>query len=466
MTNYSTDRRKFLKQFGMGSVLLGSGLAIPEIIGKTSAGPLVRSEEEYGKFPVIKMANGKLPYEIDPKVFKRMNERFTVFSRNGWDQVRKERPGAKENITNRNLVEGKGVVPNQSRLDYALMSASWSMARLSNSPCYKWETSSYGTRRMGADRLGKWDPATLDMGPEETSLAVKHASLFYGASLAGIAELNPAWLYSHIHSPTREDRLREIPFHYGGDRYEKTKDAWYVPSSMNKVIALAFEEDYEAIANSPGRLASAATGDGYSRMAQTAYKVAEFIRCLGYNALPAGNGTALSIPIAIDAGLGELGRNGLLITPKFGPRVRLAKVITDMPLVADHPIKFGVTEFCETCMLCAEDCPSESISKGSQTWKGLTASNNPGIHKWYIHPETCFDYNGFSCSNCKLNCPFNKPNNEWTHKLIRGAIKLKVNPLNSIMTEFDQASGYGKQVDSREFWKRDGSKKITSREKM
>lgn len=462
---HSADRRLFLKQLGLGSVLLGSGLAVPEIIGKTTYGHVVQSEDEYGKFPVIKMANGKVPYEIDPKVFKRMNERFTVFSRNGWDEVRKERPERNINLQDINLIDGKGVVPNQTRLDYALMSAAWSMARLPNSPCYNWETSSYSTRGLG-DRLEKWDPAALDMGPDETALAVKHAAMFYGASLAGVSDLNPAWLYGRIHSPTREDRLREIPFHYGGDRYEKTDDAWYIPSSMNKVIALAFEEDYEGMANSPGRLASAATGDGYSRMAQTSYKLAEFIRCLGYRALPAGNGTGLSIPMAIDAGLGELGRNGLLVTPKYGPRVRLAKVITDLPMTADTPIKFGVTEFCESCMLCAEDCPSASISTGPRTWEGTSVSNNPGIHKWYVKPEGCYDYNGFSCSNCKMNCPFNKPNNEWTHKIVRGAIKLKVKPMNSVMTKLDQASGYGQQMDSRDFWKRDGSKKITSREKM
>jgi hypothetical protein len=65
-----------------------------------------------------------------------------------------------------------------------------------------------------------------------------------------------------------------------------------------------------------------------------------------------------------------------------------------------------------------------------------------------------------------MNCPFNKPNNEWTHKIVRGAINLKLKPMNRVMTELDQASGYGKQMDSGDYWKRDGSKKITSREKM
>ena len=193
---------------------------------------------------------------------------------------------------------------------------------------------------------------------------------------------------------------------------------------MNKVIAVAFEEDYDAIMNSPGRLASGATGNGYTRMAVTAYAIAQYIRNLGYRAIPAGNGFGLSIPMAVDAGLGEVGRNGLLVTPKYGPRVRIAKVITDMPLVPDSPIRFGVKEFCDNCMLCAEDCPSNSIPFDGQTWEGKSVSNNNGTLKWYIEPEPCNDYNGFSCSNCKRVCPFNKPNNSWLHKLIRSGIKV------------------------------------------
>jgi reductive dehalogenase len=251
-----------------------------------------------------------------------------------------------------------------------------------------------------------------------------------------------------------------------GERYEKTQEAWYIPRSLNRVIALAFEEDYYAISNSPGRLASAATGNGYSRMAVTATTLAEFIRGLGYRALPAGNGVGLSIPMAIDAGLGELGRLGLLVTPKYGPRVRLAKVITDMPLVPDSPIRFGVTEFCASCMLCAEDCPSRSITEGPRTWEGKSPANNPGVYKWYVTPEGCYDFNGFSCSNCKRVCPFTKPNNAWLHRLIRTAIGGRISPLNSVMVTLDQASGYGRQVPATDFWRRDGHKAITAREKM
>jgi reductive dehalogenase len=201
-------------------------------------------------------------------------------------------------------------------------------------------------------------------------------------------------------------------------------------------------------------------------MAVTSTTLAEFIRLLGYRAIPAGNGVGLSIPMAVDAGLGELGRMGLLITPKYGPRVRLAKVITDMPLIPDSPIRFGVTEFCETCMLCADDCPSGAVTRGPQTWEGKSPSNNPGTFKWYAEPEKCYDFNGFSCSNCKRVCPFTKPNNAWLHRMIRKIIDARVKPLNNLMVTLDQASGYGRQLPDTEFWKMDGYKRITARESM
>jgi hypothetical protein len=88
------------------------------------------------------------------------------------------------------------------------------------------------------------------------------------------------------------------------------------------------------------------------------------------------------------------------------------------------------------------------------------------VYKWYVTPEGCYDFNGFSCSNCKRVCPFTKPNNSWLHRLIRTAIEGRISPLNSVMVTLDQASGYGQPVPAREFWRRDGSKSITAREKM
>ncbi len=76
--------------------------------------------------------------------------------------------------------------------------------------------------------------------------------------------------------------------------------------------------DYEVVRSSPSQIGATAGGIGYSKMAFTAGLRAQFIRNLGYKAISSGNDTACSVPIAIDAGLGELSRMGFLITPEFG----------------------------------------------------------------------------------------------------------------------------------------------------
>ena len=461
----SIKRRDFLKLLGAGagSFALGVGVIPPTLVAKTEDGVLLESEAEYGGFLIKKYTGDDYPYDIDPKVFKAMSEKFTVFSRNNWDMPARENADS-ESVSYRNLVEGEGKVPNQTRLDYALMGAAWATSAMRGGYQYEWGVQTGMIKGMGLADMEPWDPAELDMTWDDAHLAVKHAALFLGASAAGVAELNPDWLYSEIYKGTEEDDQNTIPVIRDTDRFEKTDEAYYIPESMNRVIVLAIEEDYDGISNSPGRLASAAVGMGYSRMANTALFVAEFIRSLGYKALPAGNVMGLSIPMAIDAGLGELGRNGLLINPKFGPRVRLAKVITDMPLPTDSPITFGVREFCEECMLCADECPSGSISHGPQTWEGESVSNNNGIYKWYIKPEGCYDFNGFSCSNCKRVCPFNKPNNSWLHTVTRQIIEAGNGLANSAMVKMDQASGYGTQVEDTEFWELTGEDTITGRE--
>ena len=181
---------------------------------------------------------------------------------------------------------------------------------------------------------------------ETNTRRVKRAAALFGASLAGVCVLDRRWIYSPAYLMTPE----------GG----KT-DTNIVPEEFKYAIAIAVEMDYDGINCSPAGPASVATGLGYSKMAFTAGLLAQYIRGLGYQAIPCGNDTACSIPIAIDAGLGEIARNGLLITPEYGPRVRLAKVLTDLPLIPDRPIEFGVRDFCLICEQCAQKCPSKSI---------------------------------------------------------------------------------------------------------
>jgi reductive dehalogenase len=265
--------------------------------------------------------------------------------------------------------------------------------------------------------------------PAGTTRDIKKAAAFFGAGQVGVCKLDRRWLYSAAF-PLRDVKSmsNEVP-----DRYQYA-------------IAIAIEMDYQAIGCSPTSPSSAATGLGYSKMAFTAGLLAHYIRGLGYQAVACGNDTACSIPIAIDAGLGELARNGLLITPTHGPRVRLAKVLTDLPLVPDRPIEFGVWDFCMQCEKCAVKCPSQSIRYGKPTDQPNNISNREGLYRWPINAETCLAFwaaNGTDCSNCIRSCPFNKPPG-WLHDTVRWGIR-NYPRLNPFFLWMDDVCGYGRQ---------------------
>jgi len=142
-----------------------------------------------------------------------------------------------------------------------------------------------------------------------------------------------------------------------------------------------------------------------------------------------------------------------LITPNYGPRVRLAKVFTNLPLLPDSPIEFGVRDFCMICEKCAEKCPSQSIMFGPPSAEPHNISNRKGVNTWHINAETCFQYwvrNGCDCSNCIRTCPFNKPPGLW-HDWVRWGIK-NAPLLNGLFLKGDDFFGYGSKGNPEQFW--------------
>lgn len=312
------------------------------------------------------------PYQImgDVKPFPR---NMTVFSRVRWDPTCIGYNESRSKSTAEIIAEQK---PGYSRVDFSLKSASWTIVSAMSKLAYS--GSKIGGRSSGVK--SRYVPDDI----EEFTDQVKEAARLYGASIVGITGLDRRWLYS-----TPEGELLNVP------------------DDISTAIVIGIEMDRELILHSPSPLAGAATGNGYSRMVFTTACLAEFLRDLGWQAIGCGNDTALSIPLAIDAGLGECGRNGLLITPEFGSRLRLCKVLTDAPLIPDKPIEFGVADFCESCGICACACHAKAIATGERTSEALCPSNNPGVLKWPVHVEKCLHYwriNGTDCSNCISSC--------------------------------------------------------------
>ena len=312
-------------------------------------------------------------------------------------------------------------VPGYGQLDYAFSEAAWASYRpYDTSPLMAW-VDEPGKRRPVEAELKKqgrhWEGL-----PRENSKYLKRAAHFFGAAAVGITRTNELWFYA-----TSKEGL-PIIFSPGHEHPDITAEAKIIPSRLNSLVVILVPQDRELMTFSPSPLAGAAVGLGYSRMAELASKTAAFIRGLGYAAIPMGNDTSLSVPQAIDAGLGEAGRHGMLIHPRYGSLVRICKVLTDLPLEADPPVTFGAADFCRNCTICAEHCPAKAISLNRDTtFKTVCPSNNGGIKKWPVNSWACLKFwvsNGKDCGICQAVCPFShtpplglKENNplEWWH---------------------------------------------------
>jgi ferredoxin len=236
--------------------------------------------------------------------------------------------------------------------------------------------------------------------PEEFATRLKGFANYLGADLVGCTKLNPSYIYSNI---------------------GRSPGLWGSPIELDhpNAIAVAVEMNHTMTRQAPGLTAFTESSHEYFKAGNIALVLARYINLLGYRAKAHvdTNYQVMCVPIAADAGLGELGRIGLLMTPKFGPRVRLAIVTTDLPLSHDKPKPFGVQDFCEICKKCADICPSASIA-------GDEKQEYAGVEKWQSRQDGCYRYwrqVGTDCAICLKVCPYSHPSNP-AHNLVRWTI--------------------------------------------
>jgi len=147
-----------------------------------------------------------------------------------------------------------------------------------------------------------------------------------------------------------------------------------------------------------------------------ALRLTSFIKQLGYPARPHVPGTEYDLmvpPVVIDAGLGEQGRHGVVITPELGSNFRPAVITTNLPMDVDKPIDFGVQDFCRTCKICAENCPSGAIPTGKR-------EEVRGYRRYRIDSAKCHSFwfsnlGNLGCRICVAVCPYTRKSN-WLHR--------------------------------------------------
>jgi ferredoxin len=240
------------------------------------------------------------------------------------------------------------------------------------------------------------EPVSID--PGQFTFYIKNLGIYFGALDVGITKLRPYHVYSHI------GRGNGI---YGDP----------IPVEHAYAIAFNVEMDYSMVGSNPTAPGVMESARQYVEAAKVGIQLASTIRQLGYEARAHidGNYRVIAPLVARDAGLGEIGRMGLLMTPRLGPRVRLGVVTTNLPLTTDPPTRDNaIIDFCSICKKCALACPSKSIPLGGR-------QEIDGAMRWKIDAESCFHYwniIGTDCGRCMTVCPYSHPDS-FSHNVVR-----------------------------------------------
>lgn len=337
--------------------------------------------------------------------FHRFDQRDEIYCRSEWDETVATDKAARffsgyfmPNARSRKT-DGFG------QKDYALRNAAWHVTNILRD----------SSRQENGRKEGFFDHFTLheEGWPEpypfedeqQSTDELRKVAKLFGADLLGVCAYDERWMYSALFDEATAS--------------SKPSD---LPADLPNVIVVGEAMDESLTKTVPSALSGSATGLGYSNDAVTLIGLAQYIRNLGYRAYATMNDTSLAIPLAVQAGLGEESRQSLLITPQFGPRLRLGRIFTDLPLVHDVPKKFGVKEFCDICDRCAKACPPKAIPFDAPSNKVYNRSNLIGVEKWTVDAEKCFKFwanQNTDCSICIRVCPFNRDFSKWYHRAWR-----------------------------------------------
>lgn len=237
--------------------------------------------------------------------------------------------------------------------------------------------------------------------PAAVTSFIKSWAKKLGAVSVGVTEMRECHWYTHVGRGLEYGRPVDCAHEFG--------------------IAMTVEMDKDYVDHAPLGPTVMESAQQYLASGAIAVQVAEFIRQLGYDARAHidGNYRVLCPLVARDAGLGEIGRMGLLMSPELGPRVRIAVVTTSLPLIPDQRRRDPtMLDFCTRCRKCAEACPSRAIPFDNR-------SEIDGVRRWRINSEACFTFwctVGTDCARCMRVCPYSHPSN-WMHNAVRRAVK-------------------------------------------
>ncbi len=231
---------------------------------------------------------------------------------------------------------------------------------------------------------GEANSEQVPMTPEAATSLVKKLMKHYGADDVAITRLKEDHYYS---VRGRQDYGARITKHH---KY---------------AIVFVKEMTKEMVNRAPRMDTVIETSKCYLNLGIMGLELSVYLRSIGYDTRNHMDGNYLVVAplVARDAGLGQIGRHGLLLHPKYGGRIRLGVVTTDLELIPDEVKDMNLAEFCDVCGRCIKTCPGKAIP--------AKKSMINGVERYQIHQEECYRRwrsLGTDCGICLSNCPISQ----------------------------------------------------------
>ena len=232
--------------------------------------------------------------------------------------------------------------------------------------------------------------APIPDDPRVRSRHLKSMGYFLGADIMGIGRLPQSAVYSH----DMKGNPIEAPYDYA---------IVFVVRKSDRTICAS---------NGWDQIIDPASFQAYQRVALQSEVLANYIRRLGYDAVPSNNFNYLTLmpQVLLEAGIGEVSRMGIVLNPFLGTNFKSACVLTNMEMELDGYVDFGLQKYCSTCKICAEQCPAGAVSSGDQILYN-------GYYTWKLDSRACSDFDvlnkeGCVCGRCTKVCPWHRPKSE------------------------------------------------------
>jgi len=224
----------------------------------------------------------------------------------------------------------------------------------------------------------------LDYGSIKTK--AKSLPNLYKYMYGSLKEMNRTYkeLYKQPQNPSKEITLRdledmkELAGELGASDIGFTVvDPSYIFADKRIIypnaVVLVMEMNPTIINTAPSKGAEKEIFRTYYELCFMANRIKDFLNDRGYNAEAGPSlGGEVNYPLlAQKAGLGFIGKHGLLITPALGPSLRLAAVYTDIENlpIAESNDHVWIRDFCETCNQCVKKCPGNAIYKNTKIFE-------------------------------------------------------------------------------------------------